>query len=177
MQIPSFSVSTPRETIADALDEAGCVVVTGVLDESARNKVRGELSPHMQKVSVEEDNPTEFYAGLTRRTSALVARSESVGGLVADEMSTGLCDRFLSPNGEFGYHLHVSAALEVGPGARRQIAHGLCCRRPTSAACSDRPPTAHRQPSGSAPTLSLAWVACWACLDSSAPPTNRRWAP
>ena len=123
MQIPSFSVSTPRETIADALDEAGCVVVTGVLDESTRNKVRGELSPHMQKVSVEEDDPTEFYAGLTRRTSALVARSESVGGLVADEMSTGLCDRFLSPNGEFGYHLHVSAALEVGPGARRQILH------------------------------------------------------
>ena len=123
MQIPSFSVSTPRETIANALDEAGCVVVTGVLDESTRNKVRGELSPHMQKVSVEEDNPTEFYAGLTRRTSALVARSESVGGLGADEMSTGLCDRFLSPNGEFGYHLHVSAALEVGPGARRQILH------------------------------------------------------
>lgn len=34
-----------------------------------------------------------------------------------------LCDRFLSPNGEFGYQLHVSAALEVGPGAREQVLH------------------------------------------------------
>ena len=49
-----------------------------------------------------------------------IARSETVGELVLDEMSEKMCDRFLSPNGEFGYHLHVSAALEVGPGARRQ---------------------------------------------------------
>ncbi|MDC1019401.1 phytanoyl-CoA dioxygenase family protein, partial [Pseudomonadales bacterium] len=32
-------------------------------------------------------------------------------------------DRFLLPNGEFGYQLHVTAALEVGPGAREQVLH------------------------------------------------------
>ena len=123
MSIPVFSATAATDDIADALDEAGCVVVTGVFDESARMRVRQELSPYMERVPVEEDDPAEFYAGLTRRTSALVARSETVGELVVDEMSEKMCDRFLSPNGEFGYHLHVSAALEVGPGARRQILH------------------------------------------------------
>ena len=123
MSIPVFSATAATDDIADALDEAGCVVVTGVFDESARMRVRQELSPYMERVAVEDDDPAEFYAGLTRRTSALVARSETVGELVVDEMSEKMCDRFLSPNGEFGYHLHVSAALEVGPGARRQILH------------------------------------------------------
>ena len=34
-----------------------------------------------------------------------------------------MCERFLIPNSEFGYQLHVTAALEVGPGAREQILH------------------------------------------------------
>ena len=123
MKIPSFSPTDSSGVIADALEDAGCVVVTGLMDEAFRKKVQEELSPYMNKVRVEEDDPTEFYAGHTRRTSALVARSRAVGDLVIDEMSESMCNRFLSPNGEFGYHLHVSAALEVGPGARRQVLH------------------------------------------------------
>ena len=132
MSIPVFSATAATDDIADALDEAGCVVVTGVFDESARMRVRQELSPYMERVPVEEDDPAEFYAGHTRRTSALVARSKTVGELVIDEMSEKMCDRFLSPNGEFGYHLHVSAALEVGPGARRQIPYHHCSSGDTS---------------------------------------------
>ena len=53
-----------------------------------------------------------------------MARSETVTDeLVAHPVSTGMCDRFLLPNGEFGYQLHVTAALEVGPGARAQVLH------------------------------------------------------
>ena len=77
MSIPVFSATVATDDIADALGEAGCVVVTGVFDESARMRVRQELSPYMERVPVEEDDPAEFYAGLTRRTSALVARSET----------------------------------------------------------------------------------------------------
>lgn len=34
-----------------------------------------------------------------------------------------MCNAHLLPNSEFGYQLHVSAALEVGPGAREQVLH------------------------------------------------------
>ena len=60
MGIPTFSASTATDTIADALVEAGCVVVTGVFEESARNRVGQELGPYMERVSVEEDYPAEF---------------------------------------------------------------------------------------------------------------------
>lgn len=39
------------------------------------------------------------------------------------EHSTQLCDRLLVRNSEFGYQLHVTAAVEVGPDAREQILH------------------------------------------------------
>ena len=123
MKIPTFSVADSSEMIVSSLGEAGCVVVTGMMDDAARIKVREELAPYMEKVPVTKDDPEQFYPGHTRRTSALVARSQAVGKLVTDEMSLGLCDQFLTPNGEFGYQLHVSAALEIGPGSRRQILH------------------------------------------------------
>ena len=115
---------TDPDLIAQALDDTGAVVVTGLLDQTARNAVTTELAPYMESTRViEDDDPTQFYPGHTRRTSALVARSETVGKLVIDEGSLHLCDHFLTPNSEFGYQLHVSAALEVGPGARQQLLH------------------------------------------------------
>jgi ectoine hydroxylase-related dioxygenase (phytanoyl-CoA dioxygenase family) len=124
MSIPTMPAGTAPELVAQALDEAGCVVVTGLLDEPDRDCISAELAPYMARVRVvEKDDPTQFYPGRTRRTSALVARSETVGKLVLDDCTLGLCDHFLTPNSEFGYQLHVSAALEVGPGARRQVLH------------------------------------------------------
>jgi ectoine hydroxylase-related dioxygenase (phytanoyl-CoA dioxygenase family) len=124
MLIPRMSAGTDPKLVAEALDEAGCVVVTGLLDETGRKSVSADLAPYMERVRVvEKDNPIGFYPGRTRRTSALVARSENVGKLVLNDSSLGLCDHFLTPNSEYGYQLHVSAALEVGPGARRQVLH------------------------------------------------------
>lgn len=123
MIIPQFAGTGDAADIADALAEAGCVVVTDMLDAGDRDRVRNELAPYMARVKVAEDNPKAFYPGLTRRTSALVARSATVGQMVMNEHTTALCDRFLIPTGEFGYQLHVTAALEVGPGARTQVLH------------------------------------------------------
>ena len=43
--------------------------------------------------------------------------------LVAHPLSRGVCDAHPLPSCEFGYQLHVSAALEIGPGAREQVLH------------------------------------------------------
>ena len=124
MSIPCLPAAAPTDELCAAFDEAGCVVVTDVLDHGCREAIREELAPFMETVRVaESDSPEDFYPGRTRRTSALIARSPAVGGIALEAHSTALCDRFLVPNGEFGYQLHVSAALEVGPGAREQILH------------------------------------------------------
>lgn len=123
MTIPRFAPDARPAEIVNALDDAGCVVVENLLDANERDAVRAELAPYMARVKVADDDPQAFYPGLTRRTSALVARSETVRRMVLNEQTTQLCDYFLKPNGEFGYQLHVTAALEVGPGARTQMLH------------------------------------------------------
>lgn len=125
MSIPQFSAGTPPEKIADALGDAGCAVITGVMDPHLRTAIQQELAPHMAAARVEqEDDPEEFYPGKTRRISALLTRSESVTRhLIAHPLSRHVCDTHLLPNAEGGYQLHVSAALEVGPGAREQVLH------------------------------------------------------
>ncbi len=123
MDIPRFNATESPGEISRALGEAGCVVVEKVQDVADREAVREELATYMERVKVADDDPQAFYPGLTRRTSALVARSETVGRMVLHDQTIRLCDHFLKPNGEFGYQLHVTAALEVGPGAREQVLH------------------------------------------------------
>ncbi len=121
--IPRRSATDPTEELTKALDDAGCVVVTDLLDRNGRERVRSELASHMEAARVaSSDEPADFYPGKTRRVTALVARSETIGELVMHPMPTALCDHHLSPHCE-RYHLHVTAALEVGPGARSQILH------------------------------------------------------
>ena len=122
-EIPRCSANEPVETLVAALDEAGCLVVTDACDPVLRKAVTEELAPHMEAAALAEDDPDDFYPGKTRRVTALVARSESVGRLVVHPTTKALCDHFLLPNAEFGYQLHVTAALEVGPGSRKQILH------------------------------------------------------
>ena len=125
MSIPQFSADTSADEIAAALGEAGCAVVTDVMDAALRASITNELAPHMARARViEDDDPTRFYPGRTRRVSALVARSPSVTDhLVAHPLSQRVCETHLRPNSEYGLQLHVSAALEVGPGAREQMLH------------------------------------------------------
>lgn len=125
MSIPLLSAGSPSSEITEALNEAGCVVVTGVTDAGLRKSVKDELEQHMEKANVvEEDDPEDFYAPHTRRVTALVARSPTITDqLVAHPLSKQCCETLLLPNGEFGYQLHITAALEVGPGARTQTLH------------------------------------------------------
>ena len=125
MSIPQYPADTPTTEITAALEYSGCVVVTGVMDSSLRQSVRDELAPHLGRARViEDDDPAEFYPGRTRRITALVTRSATVTDhLIAHPISREVCGNILLPNSEFGYQLHVTAALEVGPGARTQKLH------------------------------------------------------
>ena len=125
MSIPQFPAGTSTQAITEALDEAGCVVVTGVIDSKLRDSIKSELAMPMNDVRViQNDDPEEFYPGRTRRVSALVQRSESVREqLLLYPLSQSVCEHHLLANSEHGYQLHVSAALEVGPGARQQVLH------------------------------------------------------
>ncbi len=76
----------------------------------------------MSTAKVEEDEPEDFYPGRTRRIVALAHRSPTVRELVMDDHIDALCVRHLHENCD-RHQLHVSAGLEIGPGAREQVLH------------------------------------------------------
>ena len=107
-----------------ALEEAGCLIVTGVAGRGERERLRAELAPYLERAPVEAGNdPKEFLPECTRRIIGLVRRSEIVRDWVMHAMPRRLCDHFLQPNCDARYQLHLTAALEIGPGARRQLLH------------------------------------------------------
>ena len=50
MDIPVFTSSAVTEQMLSALEHAGCMVVTGLLDEQERKSISAELAPHMASV-------------------------------------------------------------------------------------------------------------------------------
>ncbi len=121
--IPQFSPSDAQKDMAAGLRQAGCAVITGLTDEGQRQELRAELADHLAEAEFKTtEDSADFYPGRTRRVTALVTRSKTAQTLILDPCIKALCDEMLLPNCE-RHQLHVTAALEVGPGARAQTLH------------------------------------------------------
>lgn len=120
--IPVRSAADLVESLAADLDRQGCLVVTDAMSASQVAALRSQMAPHMEAAEVATDRPDDFYPGLTRRVTALVSRSEVARDLILDRTSDGLARHHLGSSCEH-HQLHVTAALEIGPGAREQILH------------------------------------------------------
>ena len=65
MSIPILSAGSPSSEITEALDDAGCVVITGVTNADLRQSVKEELAPHMEKARVIEIEKEDFLNQFT----------------------------------------------------------------------------------------------------------------
>jgi hypothetical protein len=119
-----MSATDPLDDMVSALGDAGCLVVTDLMDQAARSTLVEELASHLDAAPFKtDDDPAAFYPALTQRVTALVARSGQVRELILHPTVTAICDHFLHPTAPDGYQLHVTAALNVAPGARAQVLH------------------------------------------------------
>ena len=123
MMIPEFDKIDDVESIKSALDEAGCAVIIGVQVPQEVDRVKAELDGFMSALDIaSDDSPEAFYPARTRRLPAVLARSSGSHAMALNETIETLCLHHLGGNCE-RFQLHVSAALEIGPGAREQILH------------------------------------------------------
>ena len=120
--IPSCDVSDDVECMYKLLADAGALVVRGMATAAHLASVRAELAPHLETAEAAADEPGAFYPGKTRRLTALMHRSPTARELMMHHVVEAMGERHLGPNCKM-WTLNVSAALEVGPGARDQILH------------------------------------------------------
>ena len=120
--IPTCSASDDPDAMYAKLDGAGCLVVHDMASPAQVATVRGELADQMATAKVADDKPDAFYPGITRRVVALMHRSPTMRDLMMHPVTEQLADRHLLPNCS-KWTLNVTAALEVGPGARDQVLH------------------------------------------------------
>ncbi len=121
--IPECRADADPDLMYDALDQAGCLVVHGMADSDTCARVRAELADHVEAATAaEDDDPDDFFPGHTHRVVALMHRSPTMRELMMHPVTEQLGDRHLLANCN-KWQLTTGAALEVGPGARKQILH------------------------------------------------------
>ena len=120
--IPSCDASDDPDQMYALLAEAGALVVHGMATPEQVAAVRADMAPHVELATAAPDDPDAFYPGLTHRVAALMHRSPTARELMMHPVTEALGDRHLGRNAKT-WTLNVSAALEVGPGARDQALH------------------------------------------------------
>ncbi len=121
-QIPEFAPTDEPKAIAEAFAEAGAVVIHRAQEADNIEAVKEQLQPYMDAAPMGKDNPEDFYPANTRRVTALIARAPGTHAMALHPAVNSVVADYLGGNCE-GYHLHVTAALEIGPGARGQVLH------------------------------------------------------
>ena len=120
--IPECHAGDDLDGMYDALDGAGCLVIHEAASAEVTAAIRTQLQEPLEAAKVHQDRPDDFYAGHTRRITSLMGRSPAALDLSMDSTISGLADRHLLGNCD-EYQVHVTAALEIGPGAREQVLH------------------------------------------------------
>jgi ectoine hydroxylase-related dioxygenase (phytanoyl-CoA dioxygenase family) len=107
------------DEVARLVAERGVCIVERLVDEATCDAVLGELQPHLDAVRPGAD---DFEGRSTRRVGAILGRSASAVGLVANELVLDVADRVLGPD-KSTFQLHLTQAIAIGPDSPAQALH------------------------------------------------------
>ena len=118
MEIRRFPADAAPEDVVSVLAEDGCAVIEGLVPEATMDAVSAELAPWMDATP---DGPDDFSGYSTKRTGALLARSETARDLVVHPMVRSIVGGVLSH--ATSYQLHLTQVIAIGPGETSQPIH------------------------------------------------------
>ena len=118
MQIEHLAATASPDDVHAALARDGAVVVDRLVPAARMDRVRKELAPFIEATPVGRD---DFSGRRTRRTGALVARSETCRELIQHPTALGATRRLLSH--ATSYQLHLTQVIAIGPGEPAQPIH------------------------------------------------------
>ena len=118
MTVQHLPASASGDEVAAALSQDGAVVVDSLLSPAEMDEVAAEVRPWMEKTAA---GPDVFSGKNTRRTGALVARSQKCRDLVMHPLALATCRTFLAHATSF--QLHLTQVIAIGPGEPAQTIH------------------------------------------------------
>jgi hypothetical protein len=118
MPLVHLPAETTPEEVAAAIQRDGAVIVDRLVSNGVMDQIADELSPYL---AVTPTGPDDFSGFNTRRTGALIARSETCRQLVAHPLALETTALVLAQATNF--QLHLTQAIAIGPGQPAQPIH------------------------------------------------------
>ncbi len=118
MEIERFEADADPQAVAAALERDGCAVIERLVPTTTMDAVRDELAPWLDATP---DGPDDFSGFATKRTGALLARSETARHLVVHPTIRAIVGEVLSH--ATSYQLHLTQVIAIGPGETSQPIH------------------------------------------------------
>jgi ectoine hydroxylase-related dioxygenase (phytanoyl-CoA dioxygenase family) len=118
MKIRHLPAAASAEEVAMVLGEDGAAIVDCLVDPALLDRAKRELDPFIAATSF---GPDDFAGRRTKRTGALIARSETCRDLVVHPLVLGAVDKVLSHSSSF--QLHLTQVISIGPGEPAQKIH------------------------------------------------------
>lgn len=113
-----FSPTTARADITAALRSDGAVIIDHVVSPETIDRLLGELQPHIDATPYSGD---DFGGRLTKRTGALIARSETARDLVMHPLVRSVVGDVLGH--ATNHQLHLTQIISIEPGQQGQPIH------------------------------------------------------
>jgi ectoine hydroxylase-related dioxygenase (phytanoyl-CoA dioxygenase family) len=117
--LETLELPTSASEVADLLRRDGALIVRNVLDPDEVARINRETAPWIDATPQGRD---DFSGRLTRRTGALVARSEACRDVVMHPLVLGAAENFLGPYCD-RIQLHLTQTIAIFPGESAQALH------------------------------------------------------
>jgi hypothetical protein len=112
------SDSSPAD-ISEVLNEDGCVIIADLASADTMDRIRAELQPYLAATG---GGNTDFLGETTRRTGALIARSETARTLITHPTIIGTLDLVLGDHAST-FQIDLTQLVTIGPGEPAQMIH------------------------------------------------------
>ncbi len=119
MELPRYGRNASSEDVAQALRDAGCVVIEQLVSEELMEQVGSELEPFIHKTPFGLDS---FTGEKTKRTGSLIARSNSFHELASHPTVVGSAKDVICQTAS-SMQIHLTQIIDLCPGAEAQPIH------------------------------------------------------
>ena len=118
MSLTHLPADTSVQAVVDAIRRDGAVIVDHLVSNELLDRMAAELASSFDETEFGTD---EFNGLHTRRTGALIARSETARQLIQHPLVLGATKEILSHSTNF--QLHITQAIAIGPDSPAQAIH------------------------------------------------------